>query len=144
VALVLAAVACACSRHESTLQERIAKAVAQGEGATIRISDVAEFEWDRFHIFPPYTPTDDIDRELGFHWPSAASTGIDQLDSFTLLVFVRSSEVVAYVKLPRRDGDFSEIKHPGGYSREDAVFVVRQEYRGEPWRILHEVSPRAA
>ena len=138
IAFVLAAIGLACSPPDSALEAQIAKAVAQGEGATLQMSRVADFDWDRFHVFPPYTPSQDVDQQLGFHWSAAESTGIHELDSITLLVFVRDSNVVAYVTLPRRDGDFSDIKHPGGFSREEAIFVVRREYRGEPWLVVYE------
>jgi hypothetical protein len=142
--ILLTVFASACTHSDTELAERIAEAVAQAEGTTINMSQIAEFEWDRFFVFPPYIPYEEIDRQLGFPWPSAESTGIHQLDSFTLLVFTRGVDVVAYVELPRRNGDFSEINRDGGFSREAAVFAVDREYRGEPWLVLREVARPAA
>jgi hypothetical protein len=137
--LTLALLASACSQSDSALQKAIAGAVAVGDGTVFRMSDLAEFEWDRLHVIPPYTASDEIDRELGFHWPSAQSTGIEQRDDIALLVFVRGAEVVRYVDFPRRDGDFSAVDRPGGFSRKAAIFAVRQE-PGEPGLSIRELN----
>jgi hypothetical protein len=139
-ALVFAGGAWACAQPDSELQQRIVDAVSDGDGTVIRMSDLAEFEWDRFHVFTPYTSYAEIDRRLGFHWADAKSTGIHQLDSFNLLVFTQNSEVTGYVELPRNHGDFFRIKREEGFSRETATFVVRLETIGEPWLVLHEIK----
>jgi hypothetical protein len=138
-------IACACSRADIDLQERITEAVARNEGAAIHMAAIADFEWDHLYIFQPYIASEAIDQELGFHWCSARCTGIHNLDSITLLVFVQDSGVVAYVEAPRGEGDFAAIEHPGGISREAAVFEVRRVGHGDQSSLfLYEVAGPAA
>lgn len=104
---------------------------------SIRLKDVTNFEWDKVHIFAPYTSMTSVDQGLGFAWPEARKTHIDMLDSFNLLVFTRQGKVVNYIKYPLQFGDFSRAaigKQQKGLSPDEAVFV--EEYYGNtPWLI---------
>jgi hypothetical protein len=123
-AVALAAVVAGCSGSDGELAQRIAAEVAKGAGTVVRLAEVAEFSWDRLHIFDPYSSRDLIESRLGFEWPQADHAGIRDSDGVTLLVFVKSGEVVRYVTQPRNHGDFAGLNQPAGFSSAEAVFTV--------------------
>jgi hypothetical protein len=122
-AVALAAVGAGCSGSDGELARRIAAEVAKGAGTVVRLAEVADFSWDRLHIFDPYSSRDLIESRLGFEWPQADHTGIRDSDGVTLLVFVKSGEVVRYVTQPRTQ-DFAGLNQPAGFSPAEAVFTV--------------------
>ena len=67
----------------------------------IRLKDLTDFTWDRVYIFNPYTPTEKIDKDLGYIWQSAGHTSIYTLDAIILLVFTNAGKVVFYVSNSR-------------------------------------------
>ncbi len=98
--------------------------VERGSGSVVAVAEAAPFEWERLHVFPPYTPAEQADAELGVRCEAARVSGIFERDDITLLVFVSGKRVVRYVAHPRVQGDFAELHRQGGYSRAEAVFVV--------------------
>jgi hypothetical protein len=126
-----------CSGSDRELEARLASAAARGVGTLVQVRQLTDFEWDRLHIFPPYIRLSEIDRELGFAWPTASETGIQNREGIALLVFVRQGKVVRFVDQPRRDSDFASAFRPGGYSPAEAVFVVRESlWPGGPQRVM--------
>ena len=105
----------------------------------IRLKDLTDFTWDRVHIFNPYTPTEKIDKDLGYVWQSAGHTSIYTLDAIILLVFTNKGKVVFYVDLPRYPGDLRGNYKQGGYSPDEAIFKVvegAKQDNGLPWLHL--------
>ncbi len=47
------------------------------EEVVLRLKGHTGFEWDRVYIFAPYTPVELIDQALGYTWPRARTTGIE-------------------------------------------------------------------
>ena len=142
-AALLLAVGCA-QVHDAQLAGALSTAIEQAGYARkpLAIADVTDFAWDRFHVFEPYTPVSDIDKQLGFAWPDAKETGIDYLDGIDLLVFVKDKRVVRSVVLPRKDGDFATMKYPIGLSPAQAVFDVRRDRHTPTWWELVLTRPR--
>lgn len=126
--LILAA-SCAAGPDQQ-LGRRISAAVEAGDSGMINVSEVAAFPWDRLFVFPPYTPSAQIEKELGFRWPESAR--IEASDSFVLLVFVERGRVVRFIEQPRRTGDFSSCHRAGGFSRSEAMFRFTKDTSG--WR----------
>lgn len=122
---------CACSNV--ALERRISKGVGSGDGATVRISEITSFSWSQLHVFPPYTPVATINADLGFTWWLADHTGIELDDGHTLLVFVQDGRVSSWLMQPRGQGDFSSLYRAGGYTPEEAVFVVKRDGHGWPY-----------
>jgi hypothetical protein len=139
--LLAAAAQAACSNSDRALESRIAVEARKGAGTLVRIASLTDFAWERLHVFGPYATQEDINQELGFAWPEAARTGIAGRDAIALLVFVRDGAVVRYVAQARREVDFADVKIPGGLLPSEAVFVVRIEDRGQPWRVFHLAEP---
>jgi hypothetical protein len=123
-------------------EDQLATAVtASGQSAKpLKLADVTDFAWDRLYVFPPYTPTAAIQRDLGFAWPEADRTGIDERDGVTLLVFVANRHVVRSVEYPRNRGDFAMIDHHAGFTPERAVFRVSREDADPAWWIVTEAQ----
>ena len=58
----------------------------------IDLSKITTFSWDTLYIFPPYTPSDTLDRTLGEKW--LGPTNIEDSDGIVLLVFTDNGKVV--------------------------------------------------
>ncbi|WCJ60942.1 hypothetical protein NXS98_07435 [Fontisphaera persica] len=117
----------ACAKSESGLVralERWAQAATATTNSTVAISAVTDFAWDKLFIFGPYTPVDRIHAQLGFKWAEAEKTHIDSSDTFYLLVFVKSSNVVRHVKLPRTVGDFQGLESQNVFAHGSDTFKV--------------------
>jgi hypothetical protein len=76
----------------------------------IDFNKVTNFKWDKLYIFTPYTPDEEITKQLGFKWKYSNKTSIDYLDSINLLIFANGDRVVQYLELSRQYGDFDFIE----------------------------------
>ncbi|MFC4099186.1 hypothetical protein [Paenibacillus xanthanilyticus] len=107
------------------------------EKRTFRMTDVADFEWDRMYMFQPYTPRDVMERTVGTTWNTSDSyLGylIDQTsvgdhpltyDHLHKLVFVKGDQVVLDLTLDRITADFTESQ--GMVELGDDWFAVEQK-----------------
>jgi hypothetical protein len=105
---VVATTACGTDGDRS-VRSAIAMYVARGNGSVVTMASAAPFEWERLHVFAPYTPPEQADAELGFRCQAARTSGISARDDVTLLVFVSGKRVVRHVAHPRVQGDFSGL-----------------------------------
>lgn len=122
VACCLVAVACSRTRGDEALGKTISAAAQEG-ARDVNVVDVpvlAAFEWDRLHVFPPYTSATTIQQELGFSWSEARR--IEKHDDFVLLVFLNRGQVVRFVDLPRDGADFADAFRKGGFTHSDGLF----------------------
>jgi hypothetical protein len=87
-------------------------------------------EWEKFYMFPPYTPIADIEKALGFKWGGAKKTRINERDDITLLVFVIGQTVQDAIEQSRAAGDFSRLKPGYPYSPREGYFEVIEENEG--------------
>jgi len=116
--------------HDAELGLELASAIARtqdGELLALRSVTDAEFEpleWDRVHIFAPYSTPELIEQELGFGWAASADHSINMSDAIHLLVFVRNDAVVRFTELSRDFGNFAGPDLAGGYTPNEAVFAV--------------------
>jgi hypothetical protein len=105
----------------------------------IRLKDLTDFEWDRVHIFPSYTPHKVIDDDLGFVWQPARQIDMSVRDDVNLMVFTEKGRVVFYVAHSRGRGDFDGAYKREGYSLDKAIFTVmegEQQPDGRAWLRL--------
>ena len=116
----------ACTNSSSKFVEEVERAVGNTNAHTLTIDLAAltDFSWSRLVIFPPYTPLDRIDRQLGQPWPEAKKTQIQASDTFYLLVFLQGNVVVEHVKFPRTLGDFEGLQQMNDFGRSNALFKV--------------------
>jgi len=112
VLLFAAAILSGCSGGGQDISASLAGKVAHGGGDVIDLSQLGPSSWQRVCVLPPYTTNDRAAQILGFRWDAQGKTGIDANDTFAVLVFVQGTEVVAYTKHPRNQGDLSLLKPP--------------------------------
>jgi hypothetical protein len=125
--LALVAVGCGRDYGDREVSGRIAAVVAKGEGAVVNMREAAPFPWSRMYVFPPYAQPVEIERKLGFPWPDAKKTGLEERDDVALLVFAVGQKVVRYTLHPRGEGDFAPLARHGGYAPHEAFFRVHLE-----------------
>jgi hypothetical protein len=94
---------------------------------------VTDFEWDRLHIFGPYTSWEEMEQAAGTSWSTGSLPGdllrrtsigrypLDD-DSLQKLVFLLGDKVVLDVTLMRRDLDFTSVL--GKHDRARAAFDI--------------------
>lgn len=139
--------ACTGKRHQDRFRwfeivgSIIQSKKATGEPEYLDVRRVMPFGWEKFFVFPPYTPVDDIEKALGFGWRTANKTKIEERDDITLLIFVKSRTVQEYVEHPRSKGDFSRLTSGYPYSPVEAYFEVVEEIRdGRSWFFFQEAQ----
>jgi hypothetical protein len=128
----------ACAKSESGFVraiERSAQAATATTNPTVAISAVTDFAWEKLFIFGPYTPVNRIHAQLGFKWSEAEKTHIDSSDAFYLLVFVKGSNVVRHVKLPRTVGDFQGLESQNVFAHGSDTFKVLSTDAGKTRRF---------
>jgi hypothetical protein len=127
----------------NTLGDSICRAVKSRPADPIKLADVAAFDWDKVYILGPYTNSQDTTKLLGFEWKGVHRTGIVHSDGFEVLVFVKSGQVVEWLRHPRGCGDFEyskERKQNFVLSRNEALFSVSEEDYGGPWLVVRPVK----
>ena len=129
VVCLMLATSCA-PKPDQELGRRISVAAEASDVSVVNASEVAAFAWDRLFVFPPYTTSTQVEKELGVRWSESAR--IESDDTFVLLVFVDRGRVVRFIDQARDRGDFTECHHAGGFSRSEAVFRFAKDASG--WR----------
>jgi hypothetical protein len=132
---VVLTIACTSTRDQE-VSRRISAAAEASDVSVVNVPELATFAWDRLIIFPPYTSSSQIEKELGFSW--SESDWIEKRDDVALLVFVDQGRVVRFVDHPRGRGDFSKCHRTGGFGRTEAVFHFTRDASG--WRTCAIVA----
>jgi hypothetical protein len=127
--LILAA-ACvlpACSQ-DGAISASIGEAVHRPEARTLDLAQVVNFEWEAVFFFSPYTPRDDICRELRVEQQCAAAVPFESSDDGLMtLAFLRAGRVVRVEPHSRRNGDFTPVPGLQPIPRTRAVFRIVRE-----------------
>jgi hypothetical protein len=134
--LTAALILCGCTRFSDHGFDRTKLAADADKGAPIRLADYTSFDWDRVHIFAPYTPAEVIKEEVGSSVPFPHGDS----EGYCLLVFLSQGKIAAAFEAERKPADFAELFRKGGYSREDASFIIATR-ASDGWRSL---KPRQA
>lgn len=132
IAMLAVVPACDSSRDrvpEGAVTAAFAAASARGPGARVVLADAAGPAWERVYVFGPYTPVAVIESCMGRPALGLAQ-GIDSRDDANLLVFRFPDAAPQAIVVPRQAGDFGHEASRRGYTRGEAVFVVRQPPRG--------------
>lgn len=104
-------------------------AVAEpGEGGTVDIGAVTDFEWDRMYAFPAYTDDDRVSEKMGIPWGTGAVARIPS-EQFVLITFALGDEVTGWTILNDYDSTsphvyFSNGLYENPIPRGDAAFRV--------------------
>lgn len=115
--------------QERSTYNRLAELIDKND--RIKIQEAANFEWDKFFVFGPYTPRDRIIEALGYEWEGAYPMGLEY-DENQFLVFTKDGLVVMTFIFPRAEGDFIENLHKNNlliweYYAEDAIFTKKDD-----------------
>jgi hypothetical protein len=121
---VVAALSSACTL-EGSVSRSIAASVGKGPGTRLDLAEHASFPWDRVCIIGPYTSDDDVDSLTGVRGAAAKDHGIQSNDSINVLMFVSDGRIAASVAHRRGRGDFFPELTGKCYTRDAAVFQVR-------------------
>ncbi|WP_437132196.1 hypothetical protein [Bacillus atrophaeus] len=92
-------------KHNKELEESINSAFKENSVEKIDLNSLTDFDWDKAYIFPPYTPQESINEQLGINFKDPSS--IDYRDDIYLIVFVNHDKVVHYAEISRENGDVS-------------------------------------
>lgn len=126
-------VLCSCVRLSDRGFDRAKFAEDAHKDAAIRLADYTSFDWDRVHIFAPYTPADLIRDEVGSRVPFPHSNSEDHC----LVVFMSGRRIAAAFEVDRKPADFAQLFRKTGYSREEADFTVEVR-ASDHWRYLQK------
>jgi hypothetical protein len=109
--------------------------VASGAASFDFASADPAFQWDRVHVFAPYSDKQSVEKELGFRWSGFSRTTIEVLDGVALVVFVRNGKVVHWYEHPRGKGDLAYLDNNKGYARSESKFRIegRKQSDGSVW-----------
>lgn len=135
----LAAAVSACSRDPESARwargEAVGRLVAEllqqkDSVQTVNLAELAPFRWDRLYIFAPHTPVPAVEQALGSPWSGAERSGIAQVDTAALLVFMAGDDIVAATMQPRAYGDFVPSAGPTARTPARALFRVERKAGG--------------
>ena len=131
--------------YEPQFRRNLTEAARAGD--TLDLASVADFEWDRVYMFPPYTSRKLMEEAVGSKWTPpvsyleylfSSSSPLGQGlvdDSLHKLVFVRDGDVVLDVTLDRSI-DFAATR--GMAERGDARYSLERAADG---RIVAKNAP---
>ena len=95
--------------------------------------------WQKVFIFRPYTPINEVNRQLGFVWSDAESTHIHDGDGFSLIVFANLDEVVSYSLLPTDSGDFRRLDSNGPFYAGSVTFTpMKEKFGDQDWIFAYQ------
>ena len=149
--LVAAAVGgCTGTRHKDRFRwsEIVASIIKSKQGGRrpvyLDVVRVMPFGWEKFYVFPPYTPIADVEKVLGFKWRAAKKTRINERDDITLLVFVTGRTVQEFIEHPRDEGDFSRLRPGYPYPPREGYFecVAEKQDGGRVFYFVEAERPR--
>lgn len=97
-----------------------------GKVEAIDIASITPFEWDKLHLFSPYSTAEQIDKTPGFTDDIKSFISTD--DGIILFVFVKDKKVLQYMDY-LKNTDFNAVVNDSGYSQGEAVFILDNEGR---------------
>lgn len=59
-----------------------------------RLSDAADFSWDKAYIFRPYTTEEEMEQKLGMSFEHESN--LEKRDDLNVIVFVKEDRVAGY------------------------------------------------
>ncbi|KSU64528.1 hypothetical protein AS034_01435 [[Bacillus] enclensis] len=92
-------------KHNKDLEESIFTIVDDENNSEISVGALTDFKWDQAFLFEPYTPDEQMEKELGVEFEDPSN--LRSRDDIYLLVFLHGGEVVQYAEIDRQGADFS-------------------------------------
>lgn len=137
VVLAALALACAGCSDERKVTEAIGEAVRSRPAEPLLLASLTPFEWDAVYMFEPYSDRQTMCAKLKAQVRDCERVvPAGDLDEGEVgLAFVAGTQVVAFVRHPRVQGDFTPLPLRQPIAREAAVFrVVHQPASGQGGR----------
>lgn len=105
---------------------RLVRELEQGPGHVVDLDGVTDRDWDRLHVFGPYTTRAAIEEELGAPWPGTFPGRITEHDDRVLVVLTHGGHVTASIEVPRSPVDLAPLVEEarGGLRREGLGLVL--------------------
>jgi hypothetical protein len=105
--LILLLMGCSQSgiHQNKSLEESIFTIVEDEMNKEIAIHSLTEFEWDQAFLFEPYTPQDQMEKQMGVEFEDPSNIKIRE--DIYLLVFLHDGEAIQYAEVDRQKYDFS-------------------------------------
>jgi hypothetical protein len=88
------------------------------------LREYVQGDWERVCFFRGPMPATAVQSQIGFAWPDAMDSGIEQSRQHALVVFTKGYDVVHSVMLDRYRGDFTAYQPAYCLMRDSAVFRV--------------------
>ena len=92
-------------KHNKDLEESIFSIVEDENNSEISVGALTDFEWDQAFLFEPYTPDEQMEKELGVEFEDPSN--LRSRDDIYLLVFMDDGKVIQYAEVDRQGSDFS-------------------------------------
>ncbi|QWC23697.1 hypothetical protein KJK41_04905 [Bacillus haikouensis] len=92
-------------KHDKDLEESIYTIVGDENKSVLTVEPLTDFKWDQAYLFEPYTPEEQMEKELGVEFEDPSN--LRSRDDIYLLVFLHGGEVVQYAEIDRQGADFS-------------------------------------
>ncbi|MFJ8236103.1 hypothetical protein ACIQ34_10190 [Ureibacillus sp. NPDC094379] len=73
--------------------------VSDQSDSQVSIKNFVKFEWDKAFLIQPYTPEDDIEKQVGVKFKDPSN--MDKRDDIYLLIFLNQEKVVQYAEIER-------------------------------------------
>ncbi|WP_100401872.1 hypothetical protein [Bacillus sp. FJAT-42315] len=105
------------------LEQSVRLAMKKESVEEIDLNRFTDFDWEQAYLFSPYTPQEDISRQLGIYYKDPSS--IDMRDDINLLVFLNKNKVVQYAEISREYGDLV-IDTDDGLSPSNATLTIKK------------------
>jgi hypothetical protein len=105
------------------------------------LREYVQGDWERVCFFRGPTPATVVQSQIGFAWPDAMDSGIEESRQHALVVFTKGYDVVHSVMLDRYRGDFTAHLPTYCVPRDSAVFRVMNP-EATAFRALVPRDPR--
>ncbi len=99
---ILKLVSCSNYNENIELQESLESIVKDKNIEAFDLNLYTDFEWERAHIFYPYTTDEEINDVLGVDFNEQTGL-ISSHDGYTLLVFINDNKLAKHVLIPTWD-----------------------------------------
>jgi hypothetical protein len=89
--------------HNKELEESFHSVMQKENIDQLKLNTLTDFTWDKAFIFTPYTPQENITKQLGAEFKEPSK--ISSRDDINLVVFMNNEKVIQYVEVDRKYGD---------------------------------------
>ncbi len=111
----------------------------------IDLVKVVPFQWDELFLFEPYTPRNEVCKDLGLNGAECllVVTSESTDDGEMFMVFRQKKKIVHTEMYVRFNGDFTPLDFKQPITPSEAKFIVKEDGQsasGEPWLKLKPVN----